>query len=82
MFDTFIYNLNTIDIKNIAIELLDKEVSNCKEEIIKLNKERKETFYEERLCNDFIECILKIYLSLYEVDTGIKYYHKNYIKEK
>ena len=81
MFDTFIYNLNTIDIKNIAIELLDKEVSNCKEEIIKLNKERKETFYEKELCNDFIECILKIYLSLYEVDTGIKYYHKNYIEK-
>ena len=78
MFDTLIDNLKTVDMKEIALELLKEEVVKIQEEIKSLTKDRKSTFDCVWNLNLFVITILKIYINLYEVESGIKYFQKYY----
>ena len=66
--------LKTTDMKYMAIELLKEHAERWKE------KCKKESNYENKEYLDyFVECIVHIYFELYEIQEGIKYFHKYYI---
>ena len=68
--------LKTTDAKYMAIELLKEQVENWKE------KYKKQASYEnEEYLNYFVECVVQIYFDLCEIQEGIKYFHKQYIKK-
>lgn len=79
MFEMFICNLKTVDIKELAIPILDNKMQQLamKQKNVTNSNIR---FYLEQDINHYVECIVEIYFSLSEVDKGIKYFHKNYIE--
>lgn len=79
MFWVFISNLKTISIKEISLELLADKVTTLKEHL-KNTKNSHEKFDIIENINNYVECILEIYLTMNECDCAIKYFHKNYIE--
>lgn len=80
MFETFISNMKTIDTKETSLELLSNQVNNLKENLKTIKNHHIEFSTKENI-NNYIECILEIYLNLHEYEKGIKYFHENYIKQ-
>jgi hypothetical protein len=78
MFYTFISNLKTRDVKEISLELLNNKVDKLKQKL-KETKNSHEKFNLEEDINNFVECILEINLKLSNYESGIKYFHSNYI---
>ena len=78
-FGFFISNLKTISIKEISLELLADKVTTLKEHL-KNTKNSHEKFDIIENINNYVECILEIYLTMNECDCAIKYFHKNYIE--
>lgn len=80
MFLVFISNLRTISIKEISLELLANKVTALKEHL-KNTKNSNEKFNITENINNYVKCILEIYLTMNECDCAIKYFHKNYIED-
>ena len=80
MFEVFITNLKTNDVKEIAIKLLMNKINNLKEKYknAKKNKNYHEEF--EASINNHVICILELCLKNIEEEIGIKYFHDNYIE--
>lgn len=68
--------LKTVDARYMAIELLKKQVVLWKEKY-----RQKDSYENETYANYFAECIIDIYIELCEVENGISYFHKQYIKK-
>ena len=68
--------------KYMAIEIIKDKVKEYKEKIRILKKERKDTYRYEEQFNYLVESIVYIYISLYEINNAIEYFHKNYIQER
>lgn len=77
MYNTFIYNLNTIDVKEKSINLINEEILSLKEELKKAKDSHRQYYLEEDI-NNLVIVILKLYIKLSEVDKGIKYFSNNY----
>ncbi len=77
MYYTFVACLKTNETKELAIELLKNNVLLQQEEIKKITNTTSK-YYKGENINNTILIILELYISLCEVDEGIKYYHKNY----
>lgn len=77
---TFTRSMKTTEMKKMAIYLLDEQVKDWNEKYKLLKKERKDTYNAEVYNNYFVECVVDIYFKLKEIDSGIEYFHKNYIK--
>lgn len=80
MFWIFISNLKTIDNKEIALKLLIDKVSALKIELKAAKNSHQEYDITENI-NNYVECILEIYLTMNEYECAIAYYHKNYIED-
>jgi hypothetical protein len=79
MFSVFLSNLKSREIKEASLEILNNKVEKLKEKL----KNTKNTITEYNITQDinyYIICILKICLSLGNNESGIKYFHKNYIE--
>lgn len=76
--------LKTPDMRYMAIDVLKNFVDEKNEKLKALRKDKKCSYsriYDcEEIINYFVECITYIYFDLCEVDKGIAYFHKNYIK--
>lgn len=77
MYNTFIYNLSTIDIKEKSINLINEEILSLKEELKKTKDSHRQYYLEEDI-NNLVIVVLKLYIKLSEVDKGISYFSKNY----
>lgn len=80
MFWIFMSNLKTINNKEISLELLKDKVSTMKLHL-KETKNSHEEYAITNNINNYIECILEIYLTINEYECGIAYFHKNYIED-
>lgn len=76
MLDTFCSCMPTPDSRKLAIELLKEQIEAWKE---KYKKYRKSQMKEQ--LNYLVDCILYIYIDLYEPQEGIKYFLKEYIEK-
>lgn len=79
LFCSFIANLKTSMNREMAIGLLDEKIKVLKEKLDK-SKDNHIIYEIKEDINNFTECILEIYCLLNEIDTGIKYFHNNYIE--
>ncbi len=81
LINVFIDNLRTEESKLTAINLLDEKVVKVKEKIKSLGKKCNyhDMYYLEEDNNLYVETVVRLYFSSFEVDEGIKYYQKNYI---
>lgn len=79
MFESYIYNLKTIDNRETSIELMSEKVISLKNKIknIKNNNQR---YYIITDINNYVECISELYFILNEFELGKKYFHNNYIE--
>ncbi len=80
MFGLFISNLKTISNKEISLELLADKVTVLKMRL-KDTKNSHEKFDITENINNYVECILEIYLTMSEYECAITYFHKNYIED-
>lgn len=80
MFCFFISNLKTISDKEISLELLADKVTALKIRL-KDTKNSHERFDITDNINNYVECILEIYLTMSEYECAITYFHKNYIED-
>lgn len=80
MFWIFISNLKTISNKEISLELLADKVTTLKV-CLKNTKNSHEKFEITEDINNYVECILEIYLTMNEYECAITYFHKNYIED-
>lgn len=80
MFKKFAFNVNLINMNEIALELL-KEKVNVLEDSLKTTKNSHTRFELKEDINDYIKCILEIYSNLKQYELGIKYFHKHYIED-
>ena len=79
MFWTFIDNLNTPYIKEQALKLLEDKVQILNQKLKEVKDYQKEFAIKSNI-NNYVECILEIYLLLHDSIKGINYFHKNYIE--
>lgn len=79
MFWTFMSNLETLDIKEKTLELLKNKVENLKEKLT-VTKNSHMQFEIKEDINNFVKCILEIYILINQSSKGIGYFHKNYIE--
>ena len=80
MIYTFVSCLNTIDLKNMAIKVIEEKILDKKSKMS--DKKSFNYNYElETMINYLTECALIIFIALYEVDNGIKFFHKYYIEK-
>ncbi len=79
MFWVFLSNLKTFDTKEISIELLNEKINILNQKLKEAKNSHQEFDIKENI-NNYVECILELYLMLNEYEVGIKYFHKNYIK--
>lgn len=79
MYKVFAGNLNNIKAMVFATDLLNEKVIKLKE---KLNstKDYSRQYDITSDINNSVLCILDIYITMGEIDNGIKYFNKNYIK--
>lgn len=80
MFWVFISNLKTINNKEISLELLADKVTALKVNL-KGAKNSHEKYDITENINNYVECILEIYLTMNEYECAIAYFQKNYIKD-
>lgn len=80
MFWIFMSNLKTINNKEISLELLKDKVSTMKLHLKETKNSHEEYAITDNI-NNYIECILEIYLTINEYECGIAYFHKNYIED-
>lgn len=80
MFWVFISNLKTIDNKKQSIELLNNKVEEMKTKLLTI-KDSHLAFVIKEDINNYVICILELYLILSEYEKGIKYFHKHFIEE-
>lgn len=80
MFWIFISNLKTINNKEISLELLADKVTALKVNL-KGAKNSHEKYDITENINNYVECILEIYLTMNEYECAIAYFQKNYIKD-
>lgn len=80
MFWIFMSNLKTINNKEISLELLKDKVSTMKLHLNETKNSHEEYAITDNI-NNYIECILEIYLTINEYECGIAYFHKNYIED-
>lgn len=80
MFWVFISNLKTINNKEISLGLLTDKVNALKVHL-KGAKNSHEKYDITENINDYVECILEIYLTMSEYECAIAYFHKNYIED-
>ncbi len=79
MFQIFISNLRTVNMKRKAIEFLKNNI------VILIGKLKNAKNYHEKFVitenlNENVECVVEIYCLLDEVEDGIDYYQKNYVE--
>ncbi len=79
MFEVFITNLKTNDVKEIAIKLLMNRINDFKEKY-KNTKDYHGKCEVKRNINNHVICILELCLKNLEEEIGIKYFHDNYIE--
>ena len=79
MFWVFLSNLKTFDTKEISIELLNAKTNILNQKLKEIKNSHQEFYISENI-NNYVECILELYLMLNEYEAGIKYFHKNYIE--
>lgn len=77
MYNSFIYNLKTIDVREKGISIINDEIISLKEEL-KKTKDSHRQYYLGEDRNNLVIVILKLYIKLSEVDKGIRYFNKNY----
>ena len=80
MFWVFISNLKTINNKEMSLELLTDKVTALKVHL-KGAKNSHEKYDITENINNYVECILEIYLTMNEYECAIAYFQKNYIKD-
>lgn len=80
MFWIFISNLKTINNKEISLELLTDKVSAMKVHLRGTKNSHEEYVITDNI-NNYVECILEIYLTMNEYECAIAYFHKNYIED-
>ena len=78
---TFISCLNTIDLKNMAIKVIEEKILDKKSKI-SAKKSFDYNYELESMINYLTECALIIFIELCEIDKGIKFFHKYYIEKR
>lgn len=80
MYLVFVFNLKTVDTKEMAIALFDDKVINLKKELKNCNSRNKYDYESD--INDIVEAVFDIYITLSEYDEAIDYFNKNYISNE
>lgn len=79
MFWIFLSNLKTCDTKEISIELLNEKINILNQKLKETKNSHQEFDIKENI-NNYVKCVLELYLMLNKYEVGIKYFHKNYIE--
>ena len=80
MYDVFIENLNSKEIKEQVIHLFEDKITELKEQLKEAQNYANEFDIKEDI-NNIIYAITNIYFTLDEFDKGIKYFQKNYLEK-
>ena len=80
MYHTYISNLKNVAMEEISIKLMKEKVIRITQINLK-DKTSTEKHYLRETLNNYVKCILEIFIIMGEINTGIKYFLQNY-KEK